>query len=111
MGNLNLTLIPVDRNYGLQAARHCVLGRHVHGDYLMAPYPALFMNGSAPIAYPCCDKPSAGGLAPRTLTVLYDYAAGPHGYAHRSRVPSLTLPHKYGEEWEGGRLTVMNNAG
>ena len=51
-GNLNLTLIPVDRNYGLQAARHCVLGRHIHGDYLMAPYPALFMNGFAPIAYP-----------------------------------------------------------
>ena len=52
MGNLNLTLIPVDRNYGLQAARHCVLGRHIHGDCLMAPYPALFMNGSALIADP-----------------------------------------------------------
>ena len=52
-----------------------------------------------------------GTKTPGRSTVLYDYAAGPHGYAHRSRVPSLTLPHKYGEEWEGGRLTVMNNAG
>ena len=52
-----------------------------------------------------------GTKTPGRSTVLYDYAAGPHGYVHRSRVPSLTLPHKYGEEWEGGRLTVMNNAG
>ena len=28
---------------------------------------------------------SAGGLAPRTLTVLHEYASGPPGSARRSR--------------------------
>jgi|SRR5713101_156727 hypothetical protein len=101
-GNLNLTLIPVDRNYGLQAARHCVLGRHIHGDYLMAPYPALFMNGSAPIADPLLRQAFGRRASPRTITVLYEYVAGPHGSARRPRVPSLTLPHSYGGGVGGG---------
>jgi len=33
----------------------------------------------------CCNEPSAGGLAPRTLTVLHEYASGTPGSAHRSR--------------------------
>src|SRR2546422_10581135 len=43
------------------------------------------MNISAAIADPLHDRPSAGGLAPRTLTVLHEYASGPHGSARRSR--------------------------
>jgi len=59
--------------------------------WLLTPHYSWTVLLQSPIR--CCDKPSAGGLAPRTLTVLYEYAAGSHGYAHRSRVPSLTLPH------------------
>ena len=40
----------------------------------------------------CCNRRSAattslsaGGLAPLTLTVLHEYASGPHGSARRSR--------------------------
>ena len=29
----------------------------------------------------CCDEPSAGRLAARTLPVLREYASGPHGSA------------------------------
>jgi len=43
------------------------------------------MNTSAAIADPLLRQPSAGGLAPRTLTVLHEYASGPHGSARRSR--------------------------
>jgi hypothetical protein len=32
----------------------------------------------------CYDEPSASGLAPQTLTVLHEYASGPHGSARRS---------------------------
>jgi len=42
------------------------------------------MSASAAIAYPLCDKPSACGLAPRTLNVLHEYTSGPHGSARRS---------------------------
>ena len=60
----------------------------------------------------CYDGPSAGGLAPRTLTVLHEYASGPHGSARRSRTPTLALPHTMGEGKGGGpRRTVMNDAG
>ena len=45
----------------------------------------------------CYDKPSVGGLAPRTLNVLQEYASDPQGSARRSRTPSLTLPHIMGE--------------
>ena len=38
------------------------------------------MNTSAAIADPLLPR-SAGGLVPRTLTVLHGYASGPHGYA------------------------------
>jgi hypothetical protein len=31
------------------------------------------------------NKTGAGGLAHRTLTVLHEYASGPHGSARRSR--------------------------
>ena len=33
----------------------------------------------------CCDKPSGGGLAPRSFDVLHEYASGPQGSARRSR--------------------------
>ena len=33
----------------------------------------------------CCDGPLAGGLAPRILNVLHEYASGPPGSARRSR--------------------------
>jgi len=32
----------------------------------------------------CSDEPAAGGLAPRTLDVLHEYASGPLGSARRS---------------------------
>ncbi len=33
----------------------------------------------------CCDEPSAGRLAARSLDVLFKYASGPHGFACPSR--------------------------
>ena len=33
----------------------------------------------------CYDKPSVGGLAPRPLTVLHEYASRPQGSARHSR--------------------------
>jgi len=33
----------------------------------------------------CCDRPSAGRLALRPLTVLQEYASGPQDSARRSR--------------------------
>jgi hypothetical protein len=50
------------------------------------------MNTSAASPIRCYDEPLAGGLAPRTLTVLHEYASGPYGSAI-------------------SRRTVMNNAG
>jgi len=32
----------------------------------------------------CYDEPSVGGLAPRTLNVLHEYASDPRGSARRS---------------------------
>jgi len=32
----------------------------------------------------CCDKPLGGGLAPRSLDVLHEYASGPQASARRS---------------------------
>ena len=49
----------------------------------------------------CYDEPSAGGLAPRTLTVLHEYASGPQGSARRSRDAAQAI----------SRRTVMNHAG
>jgi len=46
---------------------------------------STLLNTSAAIADPLLRQPSAGGLAPRTLTVLHEYASGPHGSARRSR--------------------------
>jgi len=42
------------------------------------------MRPSAAIADPLLRR-SAGGLAPRTLNVLHEYASGSHGSARRSR--------------------------
>jgi len=50
------------------------------------------MNASATIADPLYDEPTVGGLAPRTVNVLHEYASGSHGSAI-------------------SRRTVMNNAG
>ncbi|MDH5641196.1 MAG: hypothetical protein OEY28_07870, partial [Nitrospira sp.] len=33
----------------------------------------------------CCDKPWGGGLVPRSLDVLHEYASGPQASARRSR--------------------------
>jgi len=43
------------------------------------------MSASAAIAIRCYDEPSAGGLAPRTLNVLDEYASGPYRSARWSR--------------------------
>jgi len=59
------------------------------------------MSASAAIAYPLCDKPSACGLAPRTLNVLHEYASDPHGSARRSHDAA---PRFHDEP-------LMNNAG
>jgi hypothetical protein len=50
----------------------------------VVPEPALFMSTSVQSPIRCYDGPWAGGLAPRTLTVLHEYAAGPRGSARRS---------------------------
>jgi len=44
------------------------------------------MSTSAAITDPLLrHMPSAGRLAPRTLSVLHEYALGPQGFARRSR--------------------------
>jgi len=78
----------------------------------------------------CCDKPTGGGLAPRSLEVLHEYASEPLGSARRSRDaawrfrPSIPRP-RSGSSLSGvegstvlgtlslsnGRRTVMTNAG
>ena len=48
----------------------------------------------------CYDEPTASGLAPRTLTVLHEYASGPQG----STRWSYDAPQRFRDE------PVMNNA-
>ncbi|MDE3220574.1 MAG: hypothetical protein KGO23_14480, partial [Nitrospirota bacterium] len=50
---------------------------------ILSPHYSRMLLLQSPIR--CYDEPSAGGLAPRTLTVLQEYASGPHGFARRSR--------------------------
>ena len=59
-------------------------------------WPTLFMSTSAAIAYSPLrqawrrvSRRQAGGLAPRTLNVLFKYASSPHGSAHPSRMATL----------------------
>jgi hypothetical protein len=54
-----------------------VIARHPYPHYSRA----LLLQ--SPTRY--YDGPSASGLAPRTLTVLQEYASGPHGSARWSR--------------------------
>ena len=58
----------------------------------VAPTPALFMNTSAAIADPLLRL--AVGLAPRTLTVLHEYASGPQGSVRRSRDAAQRFRHE-----------------
>jgi len=43
----------------------------------------------------CSDKPSVGGLAPRTFDVLHGYASGPFGSARRSRNAAWRFRHEH----------------
>jgi len=52
------------------------------------------MNASAAIADPLLRQPSVGGLAPRTLDVLQEYASGPHGSARQSRNAAQRFRHE-----------------
>jgi hypothetical protein len=47
-------------------------------------WPAIFMSVSAAIADPLLRR-TAGGLAPRPLSILQGYASGPQGSGRRSR--------------------------
>ena len=65
-----------------------------HSGFVHASLSRIFMNTSAAIADPLYDKPSAGGLAPRTLTVLHEYASGPQGSVRRSRNAAQRFRHE-----------------
>ena len=39
-----------------------------------------------------CDKPSVGGLAPWTFSVLHEYASGPLGSAFHPSTGTLSMP-------------------
>jgi hypothetical protein len=49
------------------------------------PQPALFISASAAIADPLLRRAFGRRVRSRTLTVLHEYASGPHGSARRSR--------------------------
>jgi len=52
------------------------------------------MTASAAIADPLLRQAFGGGLAPRTLNVLHEYASGPQDSARRSRDAAQRFRHE-----------------
>ena len=60
--------------------------------FLPGPYYSWALLLQSPIR--CYDEPSACRLAPRTLTVLHEYAPDPPGSARRSRDAAQQFRHE-----------------